>query len=494
MHQVNTIGNGKLPAPAQQSKTEPGREASLKSEPPVLFQASLSVGAPDDPFEQEAEHVSRQVMHNYDQVNSVQRKFDVLGLQPFSIQPSLIDTRISRRLQKSIYRVIQSKCEQCEKDEKDTKLQAKGDRVQFSGDESSVSAQMESRIQSQRGSGSGMDTVTQTAMESSFGADFSSVKIHTDSTAVQMSRDLNAHAFTIGNDVFFNEGRYQPQTKEGAGLLAHELTHVVQQGAAVQNKSISRLPYSSLFNSNTLSKLSSTGGDAVQQATLYRKEIAQFQREVPEGPMLMQQQQMLQAKEIDKVKMQDNAKTLRRYGGGGTPKLKKREVNPPTTDDCGGFSWPVQWSIENKDASTKGWIVQKVDVKSDVFNCDASRVDLEKTNSWKPSLVPYWEAWKVDGGNVFVGDSNSPHQADTFSQGPLGDNTKGTTKMLGTADFYPNLVLPASFKVRPAHPAHSLPVATSDPSLSGGTGNLNHNLTATWDCCTANKKTKVVTE
>ena len=195
---------------------EPGKEGSLKSEPPVLFQASLAVGAPDDPFEQEAEHVSRQVMHNYDQVNSVQRKFDVLGLQSFSIQPSLINTRISRRLQKSIYRVIQSKCEQCEKEEKDTKLQAKGDRVQFSGDESSVSAQMESRIQSQRGSGSGMDAVTQTAMESSFGADFSSVKIHTDSTAVQMSRDLNAHAFTIGNDVFFNEGRYQPQTKEGA--------------------------------------------------------------------------------------------------------------------------------------------------------------------------------------------------------------------------------------------------------------------------------------
>ena len=303
---------------------EPGKEGSLKSEPPVLFQASLSVGAPDDPFEQEAEHVSRQVMHNYDQVNSVQRKFDVLGLQSFSIQPSLIDTRISRRLQKSIYRVIQSKCEQCEKEEKDTKLQAKGDRVQFSGDESSVSAQMESRIQSQRGSGSGMDAVTQTAMESSFGADFSSVKIHTDSTAVQMSRDLNAHAFTIGNDVFFNEGRYQPQTKEGAGLLAHELTHVVQQGAAVQNKSISRLPYSSLFSSNTLSKLSSTGGDAAQQATLYRKEIAKFQREVPEGHLLMQQQQMLQAKEIDKVKMQDNAKTLRRYGGGGSAPASKK--------------------------------------------------------------------------------------------------------------------------------------------------------------------------
>src|SRR5678815_5696175 len=314
MQPVKANNNITQPSSQLQNKAETNsNDGSLKSDPPVLFQAKLSVGAPDDPFEQEADKVSYQVMDSYEQVTSVQRKLSTLGLQTL-IQPMPVST-ISRKLQRRILRAglfVQSKCDECEKEEKE-RLHKKTNRVQFDGDGAEVSSQMESRIQAQRGSGHGMDPVTQTAMESSFGADFSSVKIHTDSTAVQLSRDLNAHAFTIGNDIFFNEGRYQPQTKGGAGLLAHELTHVVQQGAAVQNKSISRLPYSDLFTNTTLGKLSSVGGEAAQQARLYRKEIAQFQKEVPEGVMLKQQQQMLQAKEVDKVQMNDNAKTCLLY-------------------------------------------------------------------------------------------------------------------------------------------------------------------------------------
>ena len=66
-------------------------------------------------------------------------------------------------------------------------------------------------------------------MESRIGADFSKVNIHTDGRAVQMSKDLKAQAFTVGHDVYFNSGKYSPDTKEGKHLLAHELTHVVQQ-------------------------------------------------------------------------------------------------------------------------------------------------------------------------------------------------------------------------------------------------------------------------
>jgi hypothetical protein len=74
-------------------------------------------------------------------------------------------------------------------------------------------------------------------MESRFDADFSGVRLHTDSTAVQMSGQLNAQAFTHGRDIYFNEGKYSPGTSEGNHLLAHELTHTVQQGASVQQKS-----------------------------------------------------------------------------------------------------------------------------------------------------------------------------------------------------------------------------------------------------------------
>jgi hypothetical protein len=66
-------------------------------------------------------------------------------------------------------------------------------------------------------------------MENRFGNDFSGVRIHTDNKAVQMSRDLNAQAFTVGNDIYFNQGKYSPSSENGKHLLAHELTHTIQQ-------------------------------------------------------------------------------------------------------------------------------------------------------------------------------------------------------------------------------------------------------------------------
>src|SRR3546814_16292527 len=69
-------------------------------------------------------------------------------------------------------------------------------------------------------------------MESRFGTNFSSVNIHTDSKAVQLSRNVNARAFTHGNDIYFSEGEFAPQTQGGKHLLAHELTHVVQQNSS----------------------------------------------------------------------------------------------------------------------------------------------------------------------------------------------------------------------------------------------------------------------
>jgi hypothetical protein len=80
-----------------------------------------------------------------------------------------------------------------------------------------------------------------------------------------------------------------------------------------------------------------------------------------------------------------------------------------------------------------------------------------------------------------VGGSASPHNADTYGQNPIGPNTEGTTKVIGRADFYPNLTLPGSFTVKNAAPAWALPATNSDPGLTGGTGALDHSLTATWD-------------
>jgi len=96
---------------------------------------------------------------------------------------------------------------------------------------------VERSIDGARGGGHAMDSGVRTNMESAFGANFGDVRVHQDSRADVLSRSLNAKAFTTGRDIFFRQGAYSPGTSTGRELLAHELTHVVQQnGAAVSRK------------------------------------------------------------------------------------------------------------------------------------------------------------------------------------------------------------------------------------------------------------------
>ncbi len=100
-----------------------------------------------------------------------------------------------------------------------------------------VSADLETSIQQARSGGRPLDDAVRQPMEQLFQADFGGVKIHTDATAETLNRSLNARAFTTGQDIFFSPGAYQPESSAGQELLAHELTHVVQQnGGAPQTK------------------------------------------------------------------------------------------------------------------------------------------------------------------------------------------------------------------------------------------------------------------
>ncbi len=85
------------------------------------------------------------------------------------------------------------------------------------------------RISATQGAGSTLDTPIRSFMESRMDADFSAVKIHTDTGAAQMSRQLGALAFTVGNDIYFDQGKYEPGSDAGKHLLAHELAHTLQQ-------------------------------------------------------------------------------------------------------------------------------------------------------------------------------------------------------------------------------------------------------------------------
>ncbi len=92
----------------------------------------------------------------------------------------------------------------------------------------------EAAITTMRGGGAPLDQETRAFMEPRFGHDFSRVRIHTDARAAPVARSLDALAFTVGNDIAFAPGQYQPGSDAGRALLAHELTHTIQQtgGAA----------------------------------------------------------------------------------------------------------------------------------------------------------------------------------------------------------------------------------------------------------------------
>lgn len=94
-----------------------------------------------------------------------------------------------------------------------------------------VDDETQGRINNLRGSGQPLDVGIQQRMQDAMGYDFSGVNVHTSAEASSLSQALQAKAFTTGSDIFFNESAYQPHTADGQELLAHELTHVVQQGS-----------------------------------------------------------------------------------------------------------------------------------------------------------------------------------------------------------------------------------------------------------------------
>ncbi|WP_373518856.1 DUF4157 domain-containing protein [Pricia sp.] len=120
-----------------------------------------------------------------------------------------------------------------EGEEEEESLQTKSNGSTKTAASSGVARQ----IKSKSGKGKTLPKNTQAEMKSSFGTDFSGVNIHTDQDAVNMNKELGAQAFTHGSDVYFNSGKYNPDSSEGKHLLAHELTHVVQQNSlSIQKK------------------------------------------------------------------------------------------------------------------------------------------------------------------------------------------------------------------------------------------------------------------
>ncbi len=212
------------------------------------IQPKLTVSHPDDPYEREADRVSDEVMRMPGPTSlAVQR--GPARIQRFcpeceKEQPARNATRapmqISRMCteceEKTHFRgteregPIQRKSDPAEeKDEEDEGLvQAKRERA----DPPEPSSGLASYVAASRGGGQPLLQSTREHFEGRFGHDFRGVRVHTDSRSADAAAEVNSYAFTTGSDIHFGAGRFKPGTPQGDRLLAHELTHVIQQDAS----------------------------------------------------------------------------------------------------------------------------------------------------------------------------------------------------------------------------------------------------------------------
>ena len=197
----------------------------------ITIQPQLEVGRKDDEYEQEADAMANKVMRmsdgpeaqamHDDDEDKIMKMSDGPEVQPMH------DDDEDKIMKMSDGPELQPKHDGTHTIRKMDSGGGKG---------MTAPASVEAGINSSKGSGQSLPADIQREMESKMGADLSDVKVHTDGNSAEMNNDINAKAFTHGQDIYFNQGQYHPSTSQGKHLLAHELTHTVQQGKGVQRK------------------------------------------------------------------------------------------------------------------------------------------------------------------------------------------------------------------------------------------------------------------
>jgi len=174
---------------------------------PVAIQPKLAIGQPDDPYEHEADHIADRVVR--------------------MATPSGINDKLSFFSDALLQ--AQRKCAGCEEDE-DKKLQRKAQGVNAESPETALPLVH----QTLNSSGQPLDRDTLSFMEERFGYDFKAVRVHDNADAAASADAIHATAYTVGSAIAFGSGSFNPATQKGRRLLAHELTHVVQQAEGVK--------------------------------------------------------------------------------------------------------------------------------------------------------------------------------------------------------------------------------------------------------------------
>jgi len=208
-------------------------------EPVKLIQTKLTLGQPGDQYEQEADHVADQVMRMPDfalrqpvqrevlpeDEEEVQTKPLAASITPLLQREAMLEEEEEPVQTKSLVNTLQREAmpEEEEKELVQTKPSPTADSQQ-------PTQSIESRLNNSKSEGSPLSDEVRSFMEPRFGFNFSQVRVHTDSEAVQMNRELNAQAFTHGSHIYFGEGK----SPANDNLTAHEMTHVLQQTGGEQ--------------------------------------------------------------------------------------------------------------------------------------------------------------------------------------------------------------------------------------------------------------------
>ena len=254
------------------------------------IQAKLTVSQPGDEYEREADQVAEavtqtsEIQRQEEEEELLQPKGSEIQRQPLEEEEEEIMAKPASEIQRQEEEeeIMMKPSEIQRQEEEEELLQPKGSEIQrqpleeeeellqpkASSDlDLAVSDDLEGRINAASGGGQPLPDSVSASLEPQFGRDFSGVNIHTDTTADELSRQLGAEAFTTGRDVFFREGTYQPETERGKGLIAHELTHVVQQQAVpmVQRKASEEVP--------DISEATFTAVDTKIKATKYAEAL-----------------------------------------------------------------------------------------------------------------------------------------------------------------------------------------------------------------------------
>jgi hypothetical protein len=176
--------------------------------PAPRVQAKLRIGRPDDKYEREADRVADKVMHMPEPYTQKE--------VPISRQSQSIQT--------------QQACTKCDDELCRQPLEKKVLKArQASGHASQVQPVLTDQVSGLHGRGQPLPKFIRTFFEPRFGYNFSQVRIHNDMQASKTAKSMNARAFTFGLHIVFGDGQYAPETTAGKRLLAHELTHAIQQ-------------------------------------------------------------------------------------------------------------------------------------------------------------------------------------------------------------------------------------------------------------------------